>query len=186
MRIDMRSLLSGETDKIILNHTFSLTGRDSEDGKFTDGSFPFDTQIDGVVFTKPVHVTGEIVDTGGYIRLTAQACVEYDAECARCLGKVHRDFTLMFERTVVNGGSLENTAEDDTDDYIEIENGGIEIETVIAEELIMEFPTREFCRDDCKGLCSKCGKDLNVGECGCPKKEIDPRLAILQKLLEKS
>ena len=78
-----------------------------------------------------------------------------------------------------------NTSYEDTDDYIEIVDGMLDIETVSAEQLMMEFPVKELCSDDCRGLCSKCGKDLNTGECGCEKKEIDPRLAILQKLLEK-
>jgi uncharacterized protein len=48
----------------------------------------------------------------------------------------------------------------------------------------MEFPLRFLCHDDCKGLCQRCGKNLNEGECDCSKKEIDPRMAPLQKLLD--
>ncbi|MBE6611156.1 MAG: DUF177 domain-containing protein [Ruminococcaceae bacterium] len=122
---------------------------------------------------------------GGYIRLTAKVSVEYDAECARCLKSVHRTFAVEFERTVVNQGELVNQEDDDGDDYIEIVDGKLALEETAAEQLMMEFPTKELCREDCKGLCPKCGRDLNTGECGCVKKEIDPRLAILQKLLEK-
>lgn len=175
MRIDMRSLLAGETNKIVLDHTFSLT----------DGDYPFDTEIGGVTFTHPVHVRGEIVNMGGYIRLSAEASVKYDTECARCLTELHRELSVSLERTVVNQGSLENTPEEEADDYLEIIDGELDIETPAAEELMMEFPTRELCSEDCKGLCPKCGKNLNEGECGCVTKEIDPRLAILQKLLEK-
>ena len=41
-----------------------------------------------------------------------------------------------------------------------------------------------LCREDCKGLCPKCGANLNRGECGCSRREIDPRLAVLQRILE--
>ena len=51
MALDVRKILSGEIEKLTVEHTFSLT----------DGDFPFDTQVEGVVFTKPAHVSGEIV-----------------------------------------------------------------------------------------------------------------------------
>ena len=54
----------------------------------------------------------------------------------------------------------------------------------LREQMEIEFPIRFLCKDDCLGLCSKCGKNLNEGECSCEKKEIDPRLLPLQKLLE--
>lgn len=175
MAIDMQPMLSGEVSRIGLDYTFSLT----------DGEYPFDIGVDGVVFSKPVQVTGEIVNMAGYIRLTAQAEVEYDTECARCLEPLHSTFSVELERTVVNEGELCNTPEEEADDYIEIVGTKLDLDPVIAEELMMSFPTKELCKEDCKGLCPKCGKNLNEGECGCVKKEIDPRLAILQKLLEK-
>jgi uncharacterized protein len=45
--------------------------------------------------------------------------------------------------------------------------------------------TKFLCREDCKGLCARCGKNLNLGPCGCGK-EIDPRFAVLEQLLDKS
>ena len=104
---------------------------------------------------------------------------------ARCLAPLHRSLTVTLSRTLVEAGSLENTPEEDADDYLEYTDGMLDIDTPAAEEIVMSLPTRELCREDCKGLCPKCGKDLNEGDCGCVKKEIDPRLAILQKLLEK-
>ena len=175
MAIDMRTLLSGEVTRLTFDYSFSLT----------EGSFDFDTEIDGVVFTTPARVRGGIVNMGGYIGLKAAVSVEYNAECARCLKPLERSFEVELERTVVNRGELVNTSDDEADDYIQIVDGMLELDAVAAEQLMMEFPMKEVCSDDCKGLCFKCGKDLNEGDCGCVKKEIDPRLAILQKLLEK-
>ncbi len=175
MALDVRKILSGEQNELAVAYSFSLAQDD----------FPFDTQVDGVVFTKPVSVTGRIVNMGGYISLDATVSVEYDAECARCLAPLSRSFETSFSRTVVKRGDLVNTSEEDADDYIETVDGMLDLDTVCAEQLMMEFPMKELCSEDCKGLCSKCGHDLNEGDCGCVKKEIDPRLAILQKLLEK-
>lgn len=175
MAIDVRKVLSGEVSKMVIDYEFSLA----------DGDYPFDTKIDSVVFIAPVHISGDIVNMGGYVRLTATVNAKYDAECALCLTPLTRNFAVEFERTVVGKGELANTTEDDGEDYVEVTDGMLDIELVAAEQLMMEFPMREVCSDDCKGLCVKCGKNLNEGDCGCPKKEIDPRLAILQKLLEK-
>ena len=174
MAIDVRKILSGELHKLAISHSFSLTD-----------DFPFDTDVDGVVFTKPVTVVGEIVNMGGYISLDVTVHADYDAECARCLTPLERSFETSFSRTVVKKGGLVNTAEEDAEDYIEVSDGMLEIEIVAAEQLMLDFPMKELCDEDCKGLCPKCGHDLNEGDCGCVKKEIDPRLAILQKLLEK-
>ncbi len=175
MAIDVRKILSGELDSMAIDHSFSLD----------DGEFPFGTQVEDVVFTKPASVKGRIVNKGGYISLDVTISVCYKTECARCLKPLTRSFETVFSRTVVSPGELVNTPEEEADDYIEVSDGMLDIETVGAEQLMMEFPMKEVCHEDCRGLCPKCGRDLNTGDCGCPKKEIDPRLAILQKLLEK-
>ncbi len=174
MLIDIRQLLSGDTDKIAFDYTFSLT----------EGDFPFDTAIDDVVYTSPVQVKGGIVNMGGYMRLDAGAVLTYDTCCARCLKPLSRSFEISLSRTAIEQGKLENTSEEEADDYIEIVGGMLDLDSVIAEELLMSFPVREICSEECKGLCPKCGRNLNEGECSCEKKEIDPRLAVLAQLLE--
>lgn len=175
MKTDLRRLLAGEVDRISFDYTVAL-----------DGELPYDTDIDFVEFTTPMRVSGEIVNMGGFIQLRARVSVEYDAECARCLAQLHREFSLEFERTVAESNSLENTSSEDAEeDYLLIEDGMIDATPAAIEELLTNFPTKELCREDCRGLCPKCGKNLNEGDCGCPKKEIDPRLAPLAKLLTK-
>lgn len=182
MRIDLKKLLSGDIKKMPLDYTFPIDETPDPDAP---GGESIDTVIDGVVYTSPVRVKGEIVNMGGYMRLSVAASVDYDAECARCLAPLKRSLEVEIERTLVAEGSLENTPEDEADDYLEIVDSAVDPDMAFVEELMMEFPTRELCSEDCKGLCPKCGKNLNEGDCGCVKKEIDPRLAILQKLLEK-
>ena len=164
MKIDLRRMLAGEVDRVEFDYTVAL-----------DGELPYDTDIDFVEFTEPMRVSGEIVNMGGYMRLRARVSVEYDTECSRCLAPLHRVFTQEFERTAVVAGSLENTRDEGADET-----------PAAVEELLTNFPTKELCREDCRGLCPKCGKNLNEGECGCPKKEIDPRLAKLAELLDDS
>ena len=69
-------------------------------------------------------------------------------------------------------------------DYVIVEDGFLDIDEQMKEQLELEFPSRFLCNDDCRGLCQKCGKNLNDGNCGCSTKEIDPRLMPLQKILD--
>ena len=70
------------------------------------------------------------------------------------------------------------------DDMLAIRSDELELDEVLIPELILDMEMAVLCREDCKGLCPKCGANLNRGECGCSRREIDPRLAVLQRILE--
>lgn len=133
-----------------------------------------------VDFNDDIHVVGQITNSAGYMRLTAEAYLAYASECDRCLEAICGDLTIAFERTVVDKGTLtDEQLEEDIDEYVVINNGKLDIDEQLSEAIVMEFPSKLLCSEDCAGLCSKCGKPLKYGDCGCPKKEIDPRLAVL-------
>ncbi|MBP3396980.1 MAG: DUF177 domain-containing protein [Clostridia bacterium] len=142
--------------------------------------------VSDVTFPEDAHVKGYITDEAGYMRLYLQATLPYTGQCARCLDPVSGVFTLDFERTVAAEGSIteEQLAEMD-DAYVMIREGKLDVDVPLREELLMCFPMRLLCQEDCPGLCPKCGKPLREGDCGCSKKEIDPRLAVLQKWVDK-
>ena len=173
VKLDLRPLLAGDR---LLTFDYELPlDIDPED----TSSFLY-----GVSFPSPMKVTGEITNTAGYMRMTLTMSVDYQAECARCLDTVTGCFSLDLEKTVAPKKLLENLDEDKLDDYAIIEDGFLDMDEPLREQIEMEFPVRFLCKDDCKGLCSKCGQNLNHGECSCNKKEIDPRLAPLAKILE--
>lgn len=169
MEIDISRILSGETDTVAFSYPLNIT-----------------EEINGIVFVEPAFVKGEIKNMAGYMRLALTASVPYSTECARCLAPISDRLELNFERTVVTAGTLENTDDPESEDYIVASDGIIEPDEPIAEQILLELPTKQLCREDCAGLCPKCGKDLNEGSCDCISKEIDPRLAVLQKLLDDS
>ena len=139
-----------------------------------------------VEFPEPAKVKGYLTDDAGYMQLFLRATLPYKGNCARCLTPVSGEFSLDFTRTVVAEGSMseERLAEMD-DSYAMIENGRLDVDTLLLEELLMCFPMRLLCREDCRGLCDHCGKPLGDGPCTCHEKEIDPRLAILKKWVDK-
>ena len=168
MNLDLRPMLRGEINRIEVDFLLEPEA------------------IGGVDFPEQAHVTGEITNRGGYMRLVASADIPYRGECARCLDPVSGVYTLPFERTVVTEGTLtEEQEEDNVDEFVIIEGGFLDIDDAVRESLILSFPMRLLCSEDCAGLCPKCGRSLKTGDCGCPKKEIDPRLAVLATLLEK-
>jgi uncharacterized protein len=63
------------------------------------------------------------------------------------------------------------------------EDGIIDLAPFVRELSLLSLPIKVLCRPDCQGLCQECGANLNYGDCGCAAEEIDPRLAVLAKLL---
>ena len=169
MILDIRPMLRGEVDKIALD--FSITPE-----------LLADAEPNG-----DAHVVGEITDRAGYMRLELTATVFYRAECARCLELVEGEFSVSLERTVATKETLsEKQLEENVDEYAVAEDGKLDLGDLIREEILLTFPTRILCSTDCEGLCPKCGKPKRLGDCGCPKKEIDPRLAVLKALLDEN
>jgi len=173
MKLDLRPLLAGER---LLTIDYELAvNSDPED----PASFLY-----GVSFPSPMKVNGEITNTAGYMRMTLDAEVRYETRCARCLKDISGSFSFGLEKTVAPREILADLDEDKLDDYAIIEDGFLDVDEEILDQLEMEFPLRFLCHEDCKGLCHKCGKNLNEGDCGCSRVDIDPRLAPLQKLLD--
>ena len=165
MNLDLRPMLRGETNHIQMDFLLE-----------PDALF-------GVEFKDSIHVLGEVTNQGGYMRLVATADVPYAGECARCLDPVNGVFSMPFERTVVTEGTLtEEQEEENVDEFVILQNGMLDIDDAVRESLMLSFPMRLLCDEDCLGLCPKCGKPRREGACGCPEKEVDPRWAVLASL----
>ena len=168
MVIDVGPLLRGEVKKIAID--YMLTPE----------------VIPDVEFESDAHVTGALTDNAGYMRLVLKAELKYHGECARCLAPIDGVFSLDFERTVTTEGVLsEERLEEDVDEYVVIHGCELDVDEPLLEELVLAFPTKLLCSEDCLGLCPKCGKRRAEGDCVCPEKEIDPSLAILATLFDK-
>jgi len=98
--------------------------------------------------------------------------------CDRCSGTFESTKTTQLHVTIVE--------EDDGDDpeYFALEGDEIDLDEILSTCFILDMETKFLCDEDCKGLCSSCGKNLNLGPCEC-RKQIDPRFAVLEQLLDK-
>ena len=99
--------------------------------------------------------------------------------CDRCFETVSRTFTPCFSHTLVQ----ELSSQEEDGDWILVPDGKLDLDGLLQEDILLDLPVKFLCREDCKGLCPTCGQNLNEGSCGCTQREVDPRLAVLQKLL---
>lgn len=146
-----------------------------------DGSvlkIDYSYSIDDESVSAPVHVVGEIFNKTGIVTLKAKAMFDYATQCALCCKPLVRHATVPIRHIL-----LTDMQDEDFDDlYVQVENMRLFVDDLVTEDIWLAIPARFLCKDDCKGLCSQCGADLNETECNC-KKAIDPRLAALQQLL---
>lgn len=111
----------------------------------------------------------------GYAEITQMMC------CDRCLKEVPVKISLHFVRDVFSPDVINSEVTDDSDSGL-MEGYQMNIEVLVYNELLMNQPEKVLCKPDCKGICKKCGKDLNEGECGCDTFVPDPRMAVLQDI----
>ena len=173
MKLDLRPLLAGDR---LLEFNYELP-LDTENADLC-------TILSDVRFPSPMKVTGDITNTAGYMRMKLTFTVDYQTQCARCLSSIDGTFTRSLEKTVAPKDLIADLNEYRLDDYAIIEDGFLDMDKHLIEELEVEFPMRHLCRKDCRGLCQRCGKNLNEQSCECGKDEIDPRLEPLRKILE--
>lgn len=128
---------------------------------------------------EPVRVTGQVENRAGIVRLTAEVAYVLDTACDRCMTPLHRESRLPVEHILVASLNRE-----DAEDLILVENDQLDLDELVEADLILSLPMKTLCREDCRGLCPMCGKNLNEGLCGCRTETVDPRLAVLKELLD--
>jgi uncharacterized protein len=78
----------------------------------------------------------------------------------------------------------QHVAPEDDDTYPIAEPGGLDPEPMVRDAVLLSMPFSPLCRPECKGLCERCGRDRNLGECGCSDVPVDPRWAGLEQLFK--
>lgn len=130
-------------------------------------------------FVSPVktYITAE--NRAGLVRLSLATSFNYQKPCDRCGADVAKEMHYDFEHYLVT-----SLSGDQNDDYIETPDHTIDVDELLRTDIVLELPLKHLCSDDCKGLCPKCGANLNKKDCGCSVKNIDPRLEALKQLID--
>ena len=145
--------------KIDLKQLFNIVG----ESKAIDYSITQDelSDIRGFSFASPVRITGRLYNRAGVVYLDYSADVTMSVTCDRCLRLLDRDYHFDFDHIVVPSISGDN------DDYVVADGESIEMNEIAVTDLLLQLPTKNLCKDDCKGLCMVCGCDLNETQCNC-------------------
>lgn len=129
-------------------------------------------------FEKPVKVIGKVSNKTGIVELEANADFELELNCDRCAKPI-----TVPVKTEINHTLVTHLNDETNDELLLISELRFDLDEIVTEDVFLNLPAKFLCKDDCKGVCFKCGKDLNSGSCSC-EKEIDPRLEALKQLLD--
>lgn len=144
----------------------------------TEGaSINFSEGIEFADFSLEVEVlraklNGKITCSGGVLVLEANLDAKIKTACARCLKELEIPVSVDFSETLVQSGQEEGK---DLDSVIVFEGTEVDVGEIAENNLLLNISSKYLCSEDCRGLCPKCGKDLNEGDCNCDFDEIDPR-----------
>lgn len=119
-------------------------------------------------FSAPLEIKGRIRSKSGIVTLDYSVKALLLQQCDRCLKEFEREYRFDFSRTLVREMANEtDSSGDEFEDYVVCPDNTLDIFELALSDLLLSLPTKILCKEDCRGLCMKCGKDLNEGSCGC-------------------
>lgn len=164
MRLNLKNIIN--VPRGVCPFSYELDLSDLEFG----GAHPID---------QPVLVTGQVRNMAGALVLEGTAATTLHLVCDRCAKPFTREKTVRLETLLA-----QELADERSDDEIVLLDGDeVDLDDVATTAFVLAMDSKNLCSEDCKGICPGCGVDLNVEACRC-KPEVDPRLAVLAKLLE--
>ena len=131
--------------------------------------------------SEPVLAEGNVRNTAGVLVMQGSIATTIHGICDRCAGSFDREVTFPIDVVLVT----ELANEENEDEWVfPLEGDSADLDDIVRTVFVLNLDSKLLCKEDCKGLCPQCGKNLNDGPCNC-RKELDPRFAALKQLLEK-
>ena len=134
-----------------------------------------------LVEKEPVHLTATHIGDR-CIQLQCRVKLKLQIPCDRCLTPVEVPFDLIVEKELE--GKQETEDADDSDEAYYYSGYYLDVDKLVYGELIVNLPMKVLCSPDCKGICKRCGKNLNEGSCTCSDTEPDPRMAAIRDIFK--
>ena len=131
--------------------------------------------------SEPVMASGTVRNTAGVLIMTGAVHTTIHGVCDRCAQDFEKDVDTPIDVVLVT----ELSNEENEDEWVfPLVGDNADLEDIVRTVFVLNMDSKMLCKEDCKGLCCRCGKNLNDGPCNC-QKECDPRFAALKQLLEK-
>jgi uncharacterized protein len=173
---------------MLLNLSKIRTAHERYEKVYGIEAFAGDQDVFRVV--QPVALAFDIDKDKGHFRLVGQVQTTLELACSRCLEPytmaVAPSFDLRYQPRTANTGEGEREIEEDDLTTAFYENETIDLGQLMREQFYLVLPMKPLCQEDCRGLCSVCGMNLNRGTCTCQPAWEDPRLAVLKALKKNS
>jgi len=154
--------------------------------EFKIASGDIDLETEGVRIVGDINVVGELSKSAAKTDVKGSINAPVEVDCTRCLTPVRRELDIVFDVDFVDKELFPDTRETHLEaadlDTDVIDGSELDLSGIAREQILLNLPEQVLCRDDCKGICPTCGKDLNEAECNCGEKQIDPRWAALKDL----
>lgn len=164
MILDLKRIFATENSVMEIEHSLDMSDVDFF------GNYPLKT---------PVKITGSVFNKASVVSLKLTIEYVFAADCDRCGVFAQHNHTVQVDKLLAT--AIERQ---ESDTIITVPDMKLDVDEFVYSEVILDLPSKHLCNEDCKGICFKCGKNLNEGECGCSTKEVDPRLAKLMELLD--
>jgi uncharacterized protein len=161
-------------------------GDSSKSFEFSVPAGELDLDTENVRLKGDTVASGEVKKSIAKIDVSGKITVPAEIDCTRCLTPIEKVLSFNFDvsfvplEDVVKEGDVELGMSDLDVDAITSDE--LDLKEVVREQILLNLPEQEFCTEDCKGLCQKCGSNLNLIDCKCEETEIDPRWAALKNL----
>ena len=131
--------------------------------------------------SEPVYASGTVRNTADVLMMKGMVTTCLHGTCDRCASDFTRNVEMPVDVVLVE----EFSNEDSEDEWVfPLEAETVDLDEIVRTVFVLNLDSKLLCKPDCKGLCCRCGKNLNEGPCGC-QKELDPRFAALRQLLDK-
>ena len=167
MKIDISDVYSLDNKEITKKVHMDMVEFQSRQGVFPiQAGEPFDLTIAN--------------EEGKRLRLSGEGDATVQIPCDRCLQEVTYPFHIVIEK-VLPFADASDEVDGDSDEAASY----IDEDRVLYNERLVNWPAKVLCRPDCKGICPKCGTNLNLAACDCEQGELDPRMAQFQDVFNK-
>jgi DUF177 domain-containing protein len=170
-----------------LNLKTIRTPHETFERAYAPGQFDVDQDFRVVA---PISLAFEIFKDGPRFRLAGHVQTTLELLCSRCLESyatpVDAPFDLRYQPHSENTGEGEREIAEDDLTTAFYEHDEIDLGQLMREQFYLSLPMKPLCRDECRGLCSLCGTNLNRGACACTHAWEDPRLAVLRELRDRN
>ncbi len=154
--------------------------------EFSIGGDELDLENEPLKIKNGVDVEGDIKKGIAQTEISGKISARVVLECTRCLTEIEQDLEFPFDADFVNSEHFLDAKETELSEgdlgVAVLDDEKVDFNELVREQILLNLPEQVFCRENCKGLCEKCGANRNLIDCKCKEKEIDPRWAALKDL----